>query len=119
MASSYDLNINQGESFSLRLTAKDSTSTPINMLGYTASGLFKFRYSNTGTIMDLAPVVVSGDYPGYDALPSGLIDVNLTAVQTATLPVLEGRYDIEIHNAGGTVYRVLEGKIKVHPEVTT
>lgn len=119
MASSYDLNINQGESFSLRLTAKDSAGTAINMLGYTATGLLKFRYSNTGTIADLAPVVVSGESPGYDALPSGLIDVNLTAVQTAALPVIEGRYDVEIHNAGGTVYRVLEGKVKVHPEVTT
>ena len=89
------------------------------MLGYTATGLLKFRYSNTGTIADLAPAVVSGDSPGYDALPSGLIDLNLTAAQTAALPVVEGRYDVEIHNAGGTVYRVLEGKVRVHPEVTT
>ncbi len=119
MASSYDININQGETFSLRLTAKDSAGTPINMLGYTATSLLRFRYSNTGTIADLSPSVVSGDAPGYDALPSGLIDLNLTAAQTSALPVVEGRYDIEIKNTGGTVYRVLEGKVKVHPEITS
>ena len=119
MASSYDLNINQGESFALRLTAKDGNVDAINMNGYAASGHLKFRYSDSTAIADLGPAVVSGDAPDYDATGSGLIDLNLTAVQTAAFPVIEGRYDIEIHNAGGTVYRVLEGKVKVNPEVTS
>jgi hypothetical protein len=119
MASTYDLNINQGESFSLRLTAKDTAGDAINMNGYTASGHLKFRYSDSTTIADLAPTVVSGDSPGYDATGSGLIDMNLTAAQTAVLPIIEGRYDVEIHNLGGTVYRVLEGKVKINPEVTS
>jgi hypothetical protein len=118
MASTYDLNINQGESFALRLTAKDGDGDDISMNGYTAFGHLKFRYSDSTSIADLGPVIVSGDAPDYAATGSGLIDLNLTAVQTAALPIIEGRYDVEIHNQGGTVYRVLEGKVKVNPEVT-
>jgi hypothetical protein len=39
-------------------------------------------------------------------------------VETAALPVVQGRYDVEIYNVGGTVYRVLEGKANIHPEIT-
>ena len=119
MASSFDININQGETFSLRLTAKDSGGTPINMNGYTARGQLKFRYGATGLIKDLEPTVFSGTAPAYDATGSGIVDIALTAVETAALPVVQGRYDVEIYNVGGTVYRVLEGKANIHPEITS
>jgi hypothetical protein len=118
MASSFDIDINQGETFSLRLTAKDSAGTTINMNGYTARGQLKFRYGESGLIKDLAPAVYSGESPGYDATGSGILDIDLTAAETAALPVVQGKYDVEIYNVGGTVYRVLEGKANIHPEIT-
>ena len=118
MASSFYRDINTGQTFSLRLTTKDYDGTTINMNGYTARGQLKFRYGESGLIKDLAPAVYSGESPGYDATGSGILDIDLTAAETAALPVVQGKYDVEIYNVGGTVYRVLEGKANIHPEIT-
>ncbi|TLX54859.1 hypothetical protein DN824_20465 [Stutzerimonas nosocomialis] len=49
---------------------------------------------------------------------TGRITLTLTAAQTAALTWTEGRYDLEVEFADGTVQRWAEGIATVRPEVT-
>ena len=121
MATTADLNIVQGGTYSARIAVTDTTGGAINLSGYTTRGFAKHRYGDTGKLIDLDPDVVSGSgtLTWLTALKSGLIDIDLTATQTAALPVVQGVYDVEMYNATGTVTRILQGKINISPEVTS
>lgn len=119
MATTANLNIIQGATFSARVAVKDSAGSAINLSGYTTRGNARSTFGSTGTLIDLDPDVVSGSSPDYLGTASGLIDINLTAVETAALPVTIGVYDVEMFNDAGTVTRVLQGKMNVSPNVTT
>ena len=127
MATSYDLNIIQGSSFNIRLTTKDSNANSLNLSGYHVSGYIKNKYSDTLGLLDLDPSIVSGQSVPTtplnwenDAIFSGLIDVNLTAKETAALPITQALYDIEIYldNAETSVFKILNGKANIYPEAT-
>tara|TARA_Y100000310_G_C20157155_1_gene567372 strand:+ start:161 stop:547 length:387 start_codon:yes stop_codon:yes gene_type:complete len=127
MATSYDLNIVQGSSFNIRLSTKDSNANALNLSGYHVSGYIRNKYSDALGLLDLDPAIVSGqsvptDDSNWenDAIFSGLIDVNLTALETAALPITQALYDIEIYidNAETSVFKILNGKANIHPEAT-
>jgi|TARA_Y100000004_G_scaffold189661_1_gene245641 hypothetical protein len=112
MATSYDFNITQGSEFYVRLTAKNADGTPFVLSGYNTRGSLKWRYSETGSLVDLGPTTVDG------YLQSGWIDIKLTAAQTSGLPVVQGVYDVEIYS-GTYANRLIYGKASIIPEVTT
>ena len=60
MATTADLNIVQGGTYSARVAVTDSTGGAINLSGYTTRGHVKHRYGDTGKLIDLDPDVVSG-----------------------------------------------------------
>ena len=109
--STYDIDIYQGQTFNLSLTLKDDQGLPISLTGQAVSGLLKTRYSDTGSLMSLGASIVSA--------PNGTISLNISAIDTAKLPVNYSVYDIEmIHTGNGTVTKVLAGKASIYPEVT-
>ena len=115
MATSYDLNVDRGSYFSVRLAVKDSTGSAYNLSGYSTSGYAKFRYSSSGSLANLNPTVVSGDAGSLYA--SGYIDLYLAANSTTGVPITQGVYDVEIYS--GTYHeKVIKGYINVIPEVT-
>ncbi len=111
MATNYNLNITRGSEFSVRLAAKDDLGQVINLSGYSTKGYVKYRYSNTGYLLDLNPTVVAG----YEA--SGYIDIYLSGAQTTGVPIVQGVYDIEI-NSGTYVNKLINGYASFYPEVT-
>jgi hypothetical protein len=124
MATTYDLNITQGSSFNIRLTAKDSDSNYINLSGYSVSGYIRNRFSDSSYLLDLEPIIVSGQSDPTtpanllnDAIFSGLVDVSILPTDTAALPITQAIYDIEVYKAT-TVIKLLNGKANVHPEAT-
>ena len=124
MATTYDLNITQGSSFNIRLTAKDTAGNYINLSGYNVSGYVRNRYSDTSYLLDMKPSIVSGqsvattaENLSNDAIFSGLVDVSLHPTGTAVLPITQAMYDIEVYK-GSTVIKLLNGKANVHPEST-
>ena len=122
MPTNYDLNITRGSDFSVRLSVKDSVGNPYNLSGYQTSGVVKYRYSSTGSLVNLDPTIVTGTTGG--AYQSGLVDVYLSGSETATLPIGEFVYDIEKYpsgasNAEGAVDKILAGDFLVYPQVTT
>jgi hypothetical protein len=119
MATTANLLVQQGTTYSARIAVKDSSDTAINLSGYTTRGTARHSYGSTGVLVDLAPAVVSGSPANWDSLASGLVDIDLSASTTATLPVAQGVYDVEMYNDAGTVTRILQGKVLISPEVTS
>jgi len=131
MATSYDLNITQGSTFNVRLTTKDSNGNALNLSGYHVSGYIRNKYSDTASLLNMEPLIVSGHAldqtlaPGVlkastDAIFSGLIDISLIPAKTSALPITQAIYDIEIYldTAETSVFKILNGKANIHPEST-
>jgi hypothetical protein len=107
---------------SVRLNVKDASGDALDLSGYEARGVVKYRYSSANTLVDLDPTIVSGDAGA--AYQSGLIDVYLSGSQTSGLPVGDFVYDIEKYPTGGSniegaVDKILAGSFLVYPQVTT
>jgi hypothetical protein len=118
MPTYYNLDVIQGSTFSARLHAKDSSGLNINLDGHKIRGSVKKRYSSESATLSFDPTI-------YDAA-AGLIDISLTSAQTSLLPVTQSVYDIEMFKTGADglddgsyVIKLLDGKVNVHPEVTT
>lgn len=110
MANVYDITVEQGSSFNLALTAKDSNGTPLNLYGYAARGAIKYGYGSTNYLLNLNPSVDS-------SYVSGLINISLTAAQTSSLPVTKAVYDIEVYASNGYTFKAIRGYVDVIPEV--
>ena len=112
----YNLDVIQGSTYSAQLSIKNSDGTPVDLNGYFVRGHIKYSYGDETALLDLTPEV---NITSPLTAASGVIDIKLTAVQTATLPIIMGVYDIETYrNDTGEVNKVLDGKVRVHPEVT-
>lgn len=109
---SYDFDIFQGSSFSLGVTLRDGDQAPINLSGYSVSGLLKFKYSDASYLTNLNATKQAPYASGY-------ITLSIPSTGTAALPVTVGFYDVELyHNTSGTTDKVLRGKASIYPEVT-
>jgi hypothetical protein len=122
MATVYNFSATQGSQLSVRLNVKDASGDAINLSGYGARGVVKYRYSSTSSLVDLDPTIVSGTNGTLYA--SGYVDVYLSGSQTADLPVGDFVYDIEkfptgASNTEGAVDKILAGSFLVYPQVTT
>ena len=111
MATKYDLEVTQGTRYYARLGALNDDGSVINLNGYSLSGQCRHGYGSTGKLLDLSLTKAVG----YEA--SGFFDLEITAAQSAALPIIEGIYDIEIHS-GSFSSRLIYGYVNVHPEVT-
>ena len=122
MATVYNFSATQGSQLSVRLKVQDASGDAINLSGYGARGVVKYRYSSTNYLVDLEPTIVSGITGS--AYQSGLMDVYLSGSQTSGLPIGDFVYDIEKYptgasNAEGAVDKILAGSFLVYPQVTT
>ena len=114
MADTYNILIDQGSTYTLALTYKDSAGVPINLTGYTAAmQLRKTVNSATATLSLSSPsfgIVITG--------ATGLIDITITATQSRDLVADIYVYDLEITSGSGVVTRLIEGSAVVSAEVT-
>ena len=117
----YNLDIIQGSTFSAQLFATDSNGAAINLDGYDVRGVVKYNYGTGAALVNLNAAVNTGQAPPINTYTaaSGVIDVSITAANTAALPVTVGVYDLEMYNFGETeVKKLLDGRVKIYPEVT-
>jgi hypothetical protein len=122
MATVYNFSATQGSQLSVRLNVKDASGSAIDLSGYGARGVVKYRYSSDTYLVDLSPTIVSG--VTGSAYKSGLIDVYLSGSTTSGMPVGDFVYDIEKYPSGaanteGAVDKILAGSFLVYPQVTT
>jgi hypothetical protein len=108
----YDITIEQGATFQLSLTWKDSNDAPVDLTGYSARMQVRETYESEETLVSLTS-------PG-DMVLGGVLGTILITIQpavTSVLPLVEGVYDIEMI-AGSVIYRLLQGKATISREVT-
>lgn len=114
LGNNFDITINQGATFELTITWKDSAGTAINLTGYSARMQVRETYASTSTVVSLTNG--SGITLGGAA---GTIAISISATTTAALTApFSGVYDLELVSAGGVVTRLLQGAATVTPEVT-
>jgi len=122
MATSYNINLIQGDHLQLTLAVKDTNNNPINLNGYDVRGVVKYSYGytgNSGILLNLNPVINSGN--NGDGYISGLININVPSYNTASIPAGIFVYDIERFPkdiATGNSIKLIRGKFIVSPEVT-
>lgn len=105
MAYRYDLRIEQGADFVL------TVECDIDLTGYTAASQVRKAYSSP---LPLASASCSVDGPGKT------VEIRFSAAQTSAMPAgaQAGVWDCELTAPGGTVQRLVEGRVSVSPEVT-
>ena len=120
MATTYNIDISQGNTLDLRLNVKDSSNVPINLSGFNVRGQVRHRYSSSTVLLNLNPLIVTGVSGSF--FTSGFIDIVIRATGTAILPIMQGVYDIEKFTlSNGVDYdveKLIQGYFNVSPEVT-
>lgn len=109
----YNATIDQGATWSVVVTYKDSTGTPINLTGYTAAMQVRQQYNS-----DTAELTLTSPSNGIVITPlTGVVTITMTALQTAALAEGYYVYDVEL-TAGSYKDRLIQGQLTVAPEVT-
>ena len=113
-AGRYDITIEQGATFSLPISYKDSTGSVVDLVagdGYTARRMIKESAGGTS-------IISLTNSSGITLAASGNnIVIEISATDTAAMDFDNAVYDLEIVS-GTEVTRVLEGKVKLSREIT-
>jgi hypothetical protein len=116
-AAKLNLTIEQGVTFTRSITIK-SNGTPVDIAGYTFAGYIRETHQDQKKLAEFTFAIQS-------PTSNGVVVMSLTATQTSAIPFIYGDdgeikdyvYDVEM-TVGSTVYRPLQGKIILSPEVT-
>jgi hypothetical protein len=117
VAGTYNINCDQGATFSRTITWKDSANTAYNIAGYTARMQVRTAANANSVIVSLTTEnsrIAVGNTANTAGQVTLTIDANTTANLTPGLYV----YDLELVSGGGVVTRLIEGNFKVKAEVT-
>lgn len=107
-----DLTFRQGSTYTHDFYYTDEAGSPVNLTGYDARMQIR-EYAEAGDAL-------------YDSDPShflvdganGKVTLTIPAAITEAWAFRRGVYDIELYTAGGTVLPLVQGKVKVEPEIT-
>lgn len=113
MAGRYDIDLDQGATFTRQITWKTGTpAAAVNITGYSARMDVK---SMTGALL----MTLSTDN-GRISLGGAAGTVTLTISATHTNTMMHGIhvYDLEMTSGGGVVTRLLEGELRVRRQIT-
>ena len=114
MADQYNVLIDQGSTYTLALTYKDSSGAAINLTGYTAAMQIRDTVNSATTQLSLSSpsngIVITA--------ATGLITITITDTQTRALVANTYVYDLEITSGAGVVTRLIQGSVIVNAEVT-
>lgn len=114
MASTYNILVDQGSTYTLAVTYKDSSGTAINLTGYTAAMQLRENYDSATAVLSLSSpssgIVITG--------ASGLVTITMSAIQTAALSADTFLYDLEIASPASVKTRLIQGVVVVSAEVT-
>lgn len=111
----WDFTIYQGATFRPVIRLKDGDGNPVDLTGATVR--MQIRLSHASSAVLLALDEDNGRALITDPV-QGTISLFVSADDTADLTFRSGVYDLEVEYVDGTVDRVLQGKVKLSPEVT-
>jgi hypothetical protein len=112
-ATTYDILIEQGATFSQVITYKDN-GVAVNLTGYTARLQVRATLESASTLIELTTA------NGRIALggAAGTITLTIAAADTAALTAGRGVYDLELVSGSGIVTRLLQGVATISRNVT-
>ena len=112
-ATTYDLLIEQGATYSQLITYKES-GVAVSLVGYTARMQVRSTLESASTVVELTTA------NGRIALggAAGTIALTIAAADTAALTAGRGVYDLELVSGGGIVTRLLPGVCTISRNVT-
>jgi hypothetical protein len=121
-AGKYDIVIEQGTTFSLPINIS-ANNAPVDLTSYSAKMqvreapgkpvLVEFNSSLTSNGF----IFLTGTAEDRSDGENGNLRLELSAANSEVLPRFSGRYDLEISSGGRTI-RLLEGALRVEPEIT-
>ncbi len=117
MAGKLDLVIDKGSTFEKELTWStlvNNVSTPVNLTGMSVRAMFREEMDSPSPFLTLT--TENGGIELTEPL-AGKSKLRVSATASAALVPISGVWDIEFVS-GETVVRLLEGKVKLKPEVT-
>ena len=116
MAQYEELTIDQGNDVTITLNLTDTTGAKKNLTNHVATAKLKKNYNSDSS--ETTSFTAAIPTPATD----GVITLALTNAQTDALKAGRYVYDVEISfqdsSANTIIERVLEGKIRVNPNVT-
>jgi hypothetical protein len=112
MAEQYSFTIDQGATWTLNITYKDSTGTAINLTGYTAEMQVRRKFDSD------TPVLTLSTSNGGITIVGATGTLNLVATdEQAAIDAGLYVYDLEL-STGGVRTRLIQGTVTVSGEVT-
>lgn len=109
MATTNNLYIDQGTTFSAVVQIYDDNGSPFNLTGYTPGAQIRKNYATNTVAATFSASVQSSS--------NGTITLSLTSAQTGNLKYGRYVYDVEI-SASDITLRPIEGIVTVYPQVT-
>ncbi len=121
VANQYNIVVEQGGTFTLEITYKDSDGDAIDLTDHAARLEIRTAYTSAETLIAITSASGGeGDISGIalgDA--AGTIVIVIAAADTTALTApATNVYDLELVSQNGKVTRLLEGKATVSPGVT-
>jgi hypothetical protein len=113
MAEIYNINVDAGTTYKVQVAWKNQDQTAINLTGFTGRMQIRKSYNSPTVLLDLN--TSNGGIVITDAA-GGLFEIRLTPNQTTSLT--DGVFDVEMVSASGEITRIIQGMVKVSPEVT-
>lgn len=125
----YDLTIEKGATYQLHFYAlNDDNETPYYFVGTNATKTYICRmqirrsYLTESALLDLSTDPTSNQYVEdtivFSEEEHGLIEIEVSAFTTKSLPPGKHFYDIELEDSEGIVYKLLKGRVEVVGEIT-
>ena len=112
-ATTYDILIEQGATFSQVITYKDN-GVAVNLTGYTARMQVRATLESASTLIELTTANSRIALGGA----AGTITLSIAAADTAALTSGRGVYDLELVSGSGIVTRLLQGVCTISRNVT-
>lgn len=114
MAGTYNFTIDQGSDFSLLITYKDDSGTPISLTGKTISAKARAKKENKNASF------VFGYTPRDQTTNTGEFYLTLPNEASSAVPLLDLNkffYDVELNDAG-VITRLFQGTVTISREIT-
>ena len=108
----HNLRINQGETFQVDIPVLDDDSNPVPVSGMIARAQIRSTAGNGAVLYDWSLTAAN------IVLTDSTITLKVPAADSAGWAWRTGAWDLELVNGAGTVTRLIEGWVVVHPEVT-
>ena len=109
----FTFDVIKGDTFSYELTCTDANNAPVDLTGYAARMAIKNR-RNLNTIKEIS-TIAGGITNGGN---TGVLDLSISASNTALFDAVDAVYDIEITHPAGDNYTIMEGKFIINTGVT-